>query len=63
MKMAIKLENGKLYKLRCRENGILVTNKPEFFNVVWVRDFSPELGFGIDHLKEWDSNKRVFVYG
>ena len=51
-----------LFKLRCREKGILVTNKPRKYNVVWVREFRPELGMGVDHLKEWSSNKGIFIH-
>ena len=29
------------YKLRCRENGILVTSNPNKYNVVWKRIFNP----------------------
>ena len=52
----------KMFKLRCRDNGILVTNKPEIYDVVWFRDFRPDLGMGVDHLKEWESNKRIFIH-
>ena len=51
-----------LKKLRCRKNGILVTNKPEKYDVVWVRDFRPDLGIGVDNLKTWESNKRIFLH-
>lgn len=51
-----------LKKLRCRKNGILVTNKPEKYDVVWVRNFRPDLCMGVDHLKEWGSNKRIFIH-
>ena len=31
------------YKLRCRNNGIVVTLKPEQYNVVWKRKFNPKI--------------------
>ena len=62
MKTVNKSVNGKLYKLRCRKNGILVTNRVEKYDVVWVREFVPHLGMGVDHLKEWESNKRIFIH-
>ena len=31
------------YKLRCRNNGILVTSKPKKYDVVWKRKFDPKI--------------------
>ena len=43
----------KKYKLRCRNNGIVVTTNPKKYNIVWIRLFDPEI-YSIDILK----NKR-----
>jgi len=32
-----------LYKLRCRKNGILVTDAPEKYDVIWSRIFNPAI--------------------
>jgi hypothetical protein len=32
-----------MFKLRCRVKGIIITNKPKNFNVVWKRPFNPEI--------------------
>ena len=42
------MENQK-YKLRCRNNGIVVTTEPKKYNVVWQRKFNPEI-YSIDKL-------------
>ena len=34
---------AKKYKLRCRKKGILVTTNPHVYDVVWVREYSPEV--------------------
>jgi len=39
------LENK--YKLRCRKHGIVVTLNPEKFDVVWKREFNPDV-YSID---------------
>ena len=31
----------KKYKLRCRWQGIVITETPEKFDIVWVREFMP----------------------
>ena len=31
--------DAKLYKMRCRDKGIIVTTQPETFNLVWKREF------------------------
>jgi hypothetical protein len=36
------MENQK-YKLRCRNNGIVVTSNQEKYDVVWKRKFNPEI--------------------
>ena len=33
----------KKYKLRCRINGIVVTSRPEKYNIVWIREYNPEI--------------------
>jgi hypothetical protein len=38
----VDVENIK-YKLRCRNKGILVTSKPELYDVVWKRIYNPEI--------------------
>jgi len=39
------------YKLRCRRNGILITTKPQYFDVVWKRLFNPKI-YSIDKIDE-----------
>ena len=39
----------KKYKLRCRKLGIIVSNNPENYDVVWKREFNPEI-YSIDKL-------------
>ena len=39
---------NKKYKLRCRENGILVTTEPDKYNVVWCREFHEKEKYKID---------------
>jgi len=41
----------KKYKLRCRNNGILVTLTPEKHNIVWIRIFNTEI-YPIDKCKD-----------
>ena len=36
------MENQK-YKLRCRNKGIVVSSKPEQYNIVWKRKFNTEI--------------------
>ena len=31
------------YKLRCRNNGIVVTTNPSKYNIVWIRKFNPNI--------------------
>ncbi len=31
------------YKLRCLNKGVVVTTEPEKYNVVWKREFNPEI--------------------
>ena len=39
---------NKKYKLRCRENGILVTKNPEIYNIGWIREFYKKEKYKID---------------
>lgn len=36
------MDDGIKYKLRCRIHGILITTRPEIFDVVWSRLFNPK---------------------
>jgi hypothetical protein len=39
-----------IYKLRCRNNGIVVTENPKKYNIVWIRIYDPEI-YTIDIIK------------
>ena len=46
---------NKNYKLRCRINGILVTDSPTPYDIVWIREFNP-LIYSID--TQWERLKK-----
>jgi|688.fasta_scaffold1556117_1 hypothetical protein len=44
----------KKYKLRCRVKGIVVTTNPKEYNIVWIREFNPEI-YSNDKIKNYES--------
>ena len=50
MKLKLKINmEVKKYKLRCRKLGIIVSDNPKNKDVVWKREFNPEI-YSIDKL-------------
>jgi hypothetical protein len=45
----------KKYKLRCRVIGIVVTTNPTEYNIVWIREFNPEI-YSNDKIKNYENN-------
>ena len=46
-----RLNETQKYKLRCLNKGILVTSEPEKYNIIWIRNFNPEI-YSIDKCKD-----------
>lgn len=38
---------NKIYKLRCRNKGIVVTSNLDKYNIIWLRNFNPNI-YSID---------------
>jgi hypothetical protein len=45
----------KKYKLRCRVKGIVVATNPTEYNIVWIREFNPEI-YSNDKPKNYENN-------